>query len=108
MPLREHFRSLLDDVHSWDEVHGGWPMMIVRELIEVLPESYFAAPGVHLGTLYKIDFGTYGDPSRETPAGERPTTDDAPHLAQGNQGHLARTRIELRGDLSDAPNSLKR
>ncbi|MBW3543052.1 MAG: hypothetical protein KY476_22565 [Planctomycetes bacterium] len=28
MPLRDHFRSPLDDVHSWDELHGGWPMMI--------------------------------------------------------------------------------
>src|ERR1700692_2558469 len=54
MPLRDHFRSPLDDVHSWDELHGGWPMMIVRQLIEVLPEPYFAAPGVHLGTLYEI------------------------------------------------------
>jgi hypothetical protein len=53
----------LDDVHSWDELHGGWPMMIVRELVEVLPEPYFAAPGVHLGTLYEIDVGTYREPS---------------------------------------------
>ena len=27
MPLRDHFRPRLDDVHSWDELHGGWPMM---------------------------------------------------------------------------------
>lgn len=52
MPLRDHFRPPLDDVHSWDELHGGWPMTIVQELVEVLPEPYFAAPGVHLGTLY--------------------------------------------------------
>src|ERR1700692_1660336 len=62
MPLRDHFRSPVDDVHSWDELHGGWPMMIVRKLIEVLPEPYFAAPGVHLGTLYEVDVGTYRDP----------------------------------------------
>jgi len=37
MPLRDHFRPPLDDVHSWDELHGGWPMMIVRKLVEVLP-----------------------------------------------------------------------
>jgi hypothetical protein len=55
MPLRDHFRSPLDDVHSWDELHGMWPAMIVRALEEVLPEPYFAAPGVHLGTLYEID-----------------------------------------------------
>lgn len=59
MPLRDHFRSPLDDVHSWDELHGMWPAMIVRALNELLPEPYFAAPGVHLGTLYEIDVGTY-------------------------------------------------
>ena len=66
MPLRDHFRSPLDDVHSWDELHGMWPAMIVRELIEVLPEPYFAAPAVHLGTLYEIDVGTYREPSPES------------------------------------------
>ncbi len=55
MPLRDHFRPPLDDVHSWDELHGGWPMMIVQKLIEVLPEPYFAAPGVHLGTRYELE-----------------------------------------------------
>ncbi len=65
MPLRDHFRSPLDDVHSWDELHGMWPAMIVRELIEILPEPYFAAPGVHSGTLYEIDVGTYREPSAE-------------------------------------------
>ena len=65
MPLRDHFRPPLDDVHSWDELHGGWPMAIVQELIEVLPEPYFAAPGVHLGTLYEVDIGTYRKPLAE-------------------------------------------
>jgi hypothetical protein len=59
MPLRDHFRSPLDDVHSWDELHGGWPMMIVQALTKILPEPYFAAPGVHLGTLYEVNIGTY-------------------------------------------------
>jgi hypothetical protein len=59
MPLRDHFRPPLDDVHSWDELHGGWPMMIVKQLGTVLPEPYFAAPGVHLGTLYRVEVGTY-------------------------------------------------
>ena len=59
MPLRDHFRAPIDDVHSWDGLHGMWPAMIVRQLIEVLPEPYFAVPGVHLGTLYEIDIGTY-------------------------------------------------
>lgn len=59
VPLRDHFRPPLDNLHSWDELHGGWPMMIVRQLGNVLPEPYFAAPGVHLGTLYEVDIGTY-------------------------------------------------
>ena len=65
MPLRDHFRSPLDDVHSWDELHGMWPAVIVQELVEVLPEPYFAAPGVHLGTLYEVDIGTYRRPMAE-------------------------------------------
>ncbi|HSG70611.1 MAG TPA: DUF4058 family protein [Planctomycetaceae bacterium] len=65
MPLRDHFRSPLDDVHSWDGLHAMWPAMIVRQLIEVLPEPYFAEPGVHLGTLYEVDVGTYHESARE-------------------------------------------
>jgi len=77
MPLRDHFRSPLDDVHSWDELHGMWPAMIVRQLIQVLPEPYFAAPGVHLGTLYEVDVGTYTD---------RPETDSSDRPLSGNGG----------------------
>jgi hypothetical protein len=40
-------------------------MMMVRQLIEILPEPYFAAPGVHLGTLYEVDVGTYREPNPE-------------------------------------------
>jgi hypothetical protein len=54
VPLRDHFRSPLDDVHSWDELHGGWPAVLVQQLIDVLPEPYIAAPRVHLGTLDEI------------------------------------------------------
>ena len=68
MPLRDHFRPPLDDIHSWDELHGMWPAMIVRELIKILPEPYFAAPGVHLGTLYEVDVGSYRKPT-PTPQG---------------------------------------
>ncbi len=70
MPLRDHFRPPLDDVHSWDELHGMWPAMIVRELVQVLPEPYFAAPTVHLGTLFEIDVGTLRDSAQESDAVE--------------------------------------
>lgn len=49
MPLRDHFRPPLDDRHSWDEVHGQWPAMIVRQLFPLLPQGYEASPKVHRG-----------------------------------------------------------
>ena len=58
MPLRDHFRSPLDDVRSWDELHGGWPMVIVQHLSKILPEPYFAGPGVYLGR-FEVDIGTF-------------------------------------------------
>jgi hypothetical protein len=63
MPLRDHFRSPLDDVHSWDELHGLWPSLIVLQLSKTLPEPYFAAPSVHLGSLFEVDVGTYREPA---------------------------------------------
>lgn len=63
MPLRDHFRSPLDDVRSWDGVHGMLPAMIVQHLIKILPEAYFAEPQVHLGTLFEVDIGTFREPA---------------------------------------------
>ena len=54
MPLRDHFRPPVTDKHSWDEVHGGWPMMIVRDLFSILPAGYTASPNVHLGPMFEI------------------------------------------------------
>jgi hypothetical protein len=59
MPLRDHFRSPLDNKHSWDELHGGWPMVIVQHLFGILPDGYAAAPGVHLGAAFEIDVSAY-------------------------------------------------
>ena len=59
MPLRDHFRSPLDDVHSWDELHGGWPAVIVQTVIKTLPEPYFAAPGVYLGSIFENNINAY-------------------------------------------------
>jgi hypothetical protein len=58
MPLRDHFRSPLDDLRSWDELHGGWPMVMVQHLSRILPEPYFAGPGVYLGR-YEVDIGAF-------------------------------------------------
>lgn len=62
MPLRDHFRPPIDDVHSWDGLHGMLPAMIIQSLNKYLPESYFAAPTVHIGHLFQVDVGTYEEP----------------------------------------------
>jgi Protein of unknown function (DUF4058) len=59
MPLRDHFRPPVEKRHSWDELHGGWPMIIVQKLFPQLPDGYVAAPGVHLGAAFEIDVSTY-------------------------------------------------
>jgi hypothetical protein len=59
MPLRDHFRSPVNDTHSWDEVHGQWPGEIVRDLTTILPAGYRAAPRVHLGSPFEVDVSTY-------------------------------------------------
>jgi hypothetical protein len=65
MPLRDHFRPPVEDQHSWDELHGMWPAVIVQQLFPILPEGYVAAPRVHLGTAFEIDVSTY---ERDGPA----------------------------------------
>src|SRR3954468_21880063 len=59
MPLRAHFRSPVNDTHSWDEVHGQWPGEIVRDLRNILPAGFRAAPNVHLGSGVEVDVTTY-------------------------------------------------
>ena len=59
MPFRDHFRPPVSKRHSWEEVHGGWPMMIVQKLAPLLPDGYQAAPRVHLGSYFEVDIGTF-------------------------------------------------
>src|SRR5688572_14937213 len=59
MPLRDHFRSPLDDIASWEGFHGGWPMEIVRSLATKLPPEYSAEPRVHHGASIEIDVATF-------------------------------------------------
>jgi Protein of unknown function (DUF4058) len=58
VPLRDHFHSPLDDIRSWDELHGMLPAVIVQQLTKTLPQPYYAAPGVYLGR-YEVDIGTF-------------------------------------------------
>jgi hypothetical protein len=64
MPLRDHFRPPVEKRHSWDELHGMWPAMIVLKLVLQLQEGFVAAPGVHLGAAFEIDVSAYeqGEP----------------------------------------------
>jgi hypothetical protein len=62
MPLRDHFRSPVNDTHSWDEVHGQWPGEIVRDLTTILPAGFRAAPKVH--SPFGVDVSTYDLDSR--------------------------------------------
>ncbi len=55
MPLRDHFRPPLDDIASWEELHGAWPTVIVMALNRKLPPRYVAAPRVHLRPSLEID-----------------------------------------------------
>jgi hypothetical protein len=59
MPLRDHFRPPLDNVASWEELHGGWPMVIVQQLRQKLPPGYVAAPRVHAGSQVEIDVAAF-------------------------------------------------
>lgn len=66
MPLRDHFRSPLDDVRPWSGLHALWTAVIVQHLMKILPEPYFAEPGVHLRTTYEIDVGTFQEDGPES------------------------------------------
>jgi hypothetical protein len=59
MPLRDHFRPPLSNTSSWEELHGGWPMVIVQQLRKLLPPGYVAGPKVHSGSQVEIDVSTF-------------------------------------------------
>jgi hypothetical protein len=70
MPLRDHFRPPVENEHSWDELHGMWPAVIVQQLFPLLPDGYIAAPRVHLGSAFEIEvskFGRNDPPDRHAP-----------------------------------------
>src|SRR5438270_3849668 len=59
MPLRDHFRSPLDDQRHWEGFHGQWPAMLVLDLARRLPRRYFAEPRVHPRASAEIDVATF-------------------------------------------------
>lgn len=63
MPLRDHFHPPIFPRHSWEGLHGGWPMTIIQHLSRQLPEGYFAEPRVHLGSYFEVDVGGFDESS---------------------------------------------
>lgn len=59
MPLRDHFRPPVDDLASWEELHGMWPASIVRHLRKTLPAGFVAGPIVHSGSQIAIDVAAF-------------------------------------------------
>ncbi|HYH64290.1 MAG TPA: hypothetical protein VD866_06290, partial [Urbifossiella sp.] len=55
MPLRDHFRSPVNDRHHWSSFHGQWPGEIVRTLFELLPPRYQSGPRLTIGSSYEVD-----------------------------------------------------
>jgi hypothetical protein len=64
MPLRDHFRSPVNDKHRWDAVHGQWPAEIVRSLFDLLPEGFVAEPQIHHGSPFEVDVSMIEDDDR--------------------------------------------
>jgi hypothetical protein len=51
MPLRDHFHPPVENIASWEELHGLWPGIITLRLNAMLPPQYRCGLKVHLGTL---------------------------------------------------------
>jgi hypothetical protein len=94
MPLRDHFRRPVVNKHSWDSLHGGWPMMIVQQLFDILPSGYVSAPTVHFGKDFEVDVSAFEE--------------NSPRKASAETGHGSTTAIltpaptlTLEADLAD-------
>lgn len=59
MPLRDHFHLPLTRTSTYQEVHGGWPMVIVQQLGRLLPANFIAGPHVHVGAQVEVDVATF-------------------------------------------------
>ena len=61
MPLRDHFRPPFRTQLSWEEFHGGWPMVIVQQLRKRLRPGYVAGPKAHSGPHIDHAVATFED-----------------------------------------------
>lgn len=82
MPLRDYFHPPLSDRRSWRSFHAMWPGEIVRRLLPMLPEGYFAEPNVRFDANLEVDVGATEDVEFTPPdAGGGTATLAAPALA---------------------------
>src|SRR5271155_3328369 len=66
MPLRDHFHPPVENLASWEEVHGAWPATIAYRLNGTLPPQYRCGVKVHVGTLVEVDVAAFErDPASE-------------------------------------------
>ena len=56
---------------SWEEVHSGWPMVIVQQLGKLLPPQYVAGPRVHLGSNAEVDVASFELQGKSSTIGAR-------------------------------------
>jgi hypothetical protein len=59
MPLRDHFHPPVENIASWEEVHGLWPGIIAMRMNQTLPPRYRCGLKVHLGTLVEVDVAAF-------------------------------------------------
>ncbi len=58
MPLRDHFHTN-STLLKWERLHSTWPVIITQQLNSLLPDEYFASPGIHLGAAMELDVAAY-------------------------------------------------
>lgn len=83
MPLRDHFHPPISRTSTYQEVHGGWPMVIVQQLGRLLPSNFVAGPHVHVGAQVEVDVATFENESAGTYGEVR--HGDAEHLGVTTQ-----------------------
>jgi len=66
MPFRDHFHPPPSRKSTYQEVHGGWPMIIVQQLGHLLPSNFVAGPHVHVGAQVEINVATFEDGSAQS------------------------------------------
>jgi hypothetical protein len=98
MPLRDHFHPPLSKKRSWEELHGGWPMMLAASLSMKLPPGYVAGPRLHSDPYFEIDMATF---EGEAPTGATAGAADAESRTATAVWAPPRPTWEVTADLPD-------